>query len=172
MSWLLHFSHSLQWKNIHFQRLTIILRELKNLLFASKYAITKWSTIFKYYFFVSIIWVLLFSKYVSIIIITYNLNIEVLNLIWHVSYTPCESSFISTQFLVLNLDGWFGVLSNKFIVCTPFSAGCEGGGWGVGLSLRPIFQKRGGWGLGRISIFKGGCWERGGWLFFRGGCSF
>ena len=43
-----------------------------------------------------------------------DLNIAVLNLIWlAVLYTPCDSSFISTQFLVLNLDGLF---SNKFII--------------------------------------------------------
>ena len=29
-------------------------------------------------------------------------------------YVPHESSFVSTQFFVLNLMGWFGVLSNKF----------------------------------------------------------
>ena len=27
-----------------------------------------------------------------------------------------DSSFISTQFFVLNLDGWFGTLSNKFVI--------------------------------------------------------
>ena len=31
-------------------------------------------------------------------------------------YVPRASSFISTQFFVLNLDGWFGVLSNKLII--------------------------------------------------------
>ena len=29
-------------------------------------------------------------------------------------YVACDSSFISTQFLVLNLDGWFVVSSNNF----------------------------------------------------------
>ena len=38
-------------------------------------------------------------------------------------------------------------------------------GW---LSLRPNFQKRRGGGLRRISIFRGGCLERGGWLFSGG----
>ena len=31
-------------------------------------------------------------------------------------YLPCVSSFISNQSFVLNLDGWFGVLTNKFII--------------------------------------------------------
>ena len=31
-------------------------------------------------------------------------------------WVPRDSSFISTQFLVLNLNGSFGVLSNKFII--------------------------------------------------------
>ena len=30
-------------------------------------------------------------------------------------YVPREPSFISTQFFVLNLDGWFGILPNKFL---------------------------------------------------------
>ena len=30
-------------------------------------------------------------------------------------YTPYDSSFISIQFLVLNLDGWFSALPNKFL---------------------------------------------------------
>ena len=42
-------------------------------------------------------------------------KLEVLNLIWlSLLYVPRDSSFISTQFFVLNLDGWFGLLSNKF----------------------------------------------------------
>ena len=46
-----------------------------------------------------------------------DFNIEVLNLIWLlVLYVPCVPSFISTQFFVLNLVSWFGVLSNKFII--------------------------------------------------------
>ena len=41
-----------------------------------------------------------------------------------------------------------------------------------GLSLQPNFTKRGGGGqLDRISVFRGGSWERGG-DFFQGGCSF
>ena len=41
----------------------------------------------------------------------------VLNLIWVLTlYVPLDSSFLSTQFFVLNLDSWFGVLSNKFII--------------------------------------------------------
>ena len=31
-------------------------------------------------------------------------------------YVPCDSSFISTQFLLLNLDDWFVVSSNKLII--------------------------------------------------------
>ena len=42
-------------------------------------------------------------------------KIEVLNLIWLlVLYVSRESSFISTQFVILNLDGWSGVLPNRF----------------------------------------------------------
>ena len=33
-----------------------------------------------------------------------------------VLYVPCALSFISIQFLDLNLDDWFGVLSTKFII--------------------------------------------------------
>ena len=45
------------------------------------------------------------------------LTIEVLNLIWlPMLYTPCDSSCMSTQFFALNLGGWRGVLSNKFII--------------------------------------------------------
>ena len=55
------------------------------------------------------------------------------------------------------------------IVCTPFPF-CYGRG---GLSFWPNFQKGVG-GFHRISIFRGGCWERGGWLFLGEGrgCSF
>ena len=43
--------------------------------------------------------------------------IEVLNLIQLLaSYIPRDLSFVSTQFLVLNLDGWFGVLPIKINV--------------------------------------------------------
>ena len=31
-------------------------------------------------------------------------------------YTPLDWSFISVQFFVLNLDNWFGVLSNKLFL--------------------------------------------------------
>ena len=51
------------------------------------------------------------------------------------------------------------------IVCTtqaPFLLEQEGG---ERLSLLPNFQKGG---LDRISIFRVGCWERGGWLFSEG----
>ena len=47
----------------------------------------------------------------------FDLIIKVLNLIWLLSlYVPRNSSFISTQFLVLNLDGLLCVLSKKLIV--------------------------------------------------------
>ena len=43
-------------------------------------------------------------------------SFEFLNLIWpEILYVPRESSVISTYVYVLNLDGWFGVLSHKFI---------------------------------------------------------
>ena len=46
-----------------------------------------------------------------------DLKIKVLSLIGLlVLYVPRESSFISTQLFVLNLVGWFGVLSKKFII--------------------------------------------------------
>ena len=51
----------------------------------------------------------------------FYLIIEVLNLIWLLSlYVPRDSSLISAQFLVLNLDGSFVVLSNKFIIFLLF----------------------------------------------------
>ena len=49
------------------------------------------------------------------------------------------------------------------ILCTPFSAGCGGGG---GWASYQIFEKGGG-GLGRISILRGGCWVKRG-DFFQG----
>ena len=55
----------------------------------------------------------------------------------------------------------------------PFSAGrMGGGGRGEGLNLLPNFQKTEG--VGRISVFRGDCLERGGSLFEGGGgvCSF
>ena len=41
-----------------------------------------------------------------------------LNLIWILMLydVPHELSLISAQFFVLNLDSWFDVLSNKFII--------------------------------------------------------
>ena len=43
-----------------------------------------------------------------------DLSIVVLNLIsLPVVYPPLVSSFISTEFFVLNLDGWFDALSSK-----------------------------------------------------------
>ena len=51
-------------------------------------------------------------------------------------------------------------------MCTPLSVG--GGGGGVQPPTK--FSKRGG--LDRTSTSGGGCWERGGVTFFRGGCNF
>ena len=46
-----------------------------------------------------------------------NLNFKVLNLISSLAiYVPRESSFISTQFFVLNFDDWFAVFSNKLVI--------------------------------------------------------
>ena len=58
-----------------------------------------------------------FNMHVCITMTTWTFfSIEVLKLIWVlVLYIQCESSLISTQFFVLNLHGWFVVLSNKFI---------------------------------------------------------
>ena len=43
-----------------------------------------------------------------------DLNIVVLNLVWLlVLYVPRESLFILSQFFILNLDGWFPLLSKK-----------------------------------------------------------
>ena len=42
---------------------------------------------------------------------------EVLKSLWlSVFYVPNESPFISTKFLDLSLDSWFGVFSNWFII--------------------------------------------------------
>ena len=47
----------------------------------------------------------------------HSFSIEVLNLIvLFLLYVPRASSFISTQLFILNLDGWFGVLSRTFII--------------------------------------------------------
>ena len=46
-----------------------------------------------------------------------NFTLTVLNLVWLlVLYVPSESSFISTRFLILNLDARFAAFSKKFIV--------------------------------------------------------
>ena len=90
------------------------------------------STIFKYNFFTiikclrwnlfSADWYSPFDKYICITIIDKLVfNIEVLNLNWLlVLYVPRASSFISIQFFVLSLIGWFDVLSNKFIIFLIF----------------------------------------------------
>ena len=56
--------------------------------------------------------VLLICIYSSLESHTFDLIIEVLTLIWLMTlYVPSDLSFISTQFLILNLDGWFVVSS-------------------------------------------------------------
>ena len=95
------------------------------------YAVSEWCTIFKCYSFISFICLsfcciiscsincyLSFNKYIYITIITdLNFSIKVLQLIRKfLLYVPRESSFSSTQFFVLDLDGWFDALSNKFII--------------------------------------------------------
>ena len=98
-------------------------------------AFSKWCTIFKCCTLISFICLFcsiitsIFSncycslnKYVYVSIITkLDLSISVLNLISLLVYVPLYSSFISTQFLVLDLDGWFDglsatSLSNKFVI--------------------------------------------------------
>ena len=57
-----------------------------------------------------------FNKYVCITILTwFELIIVALNLMLLLSYLSFNSSFISTQFLVLNLDAWFAVSSYRFV---------------------------------------------------------
>ena len=52
--------------------------------------------------------------------INFNFNIQNLNLIWlSVLYVRRELLFISTQFFVLSLIGWFGVLSNNVFIYIP-----------------------------------------------------
>ena len=92
------------------------------------YAISKWSTILKFYVSFSVIRVCCcscvwncyssFNKYyASLELHKLDLSIEVLNLIGlPVLCTPYDPSFFSIQLLVLNLDGWFGVLSKTLTV--------------------------------------------------------
>ena len=55
---------------------------------------------------------------------------------------------------------------SKLIKCThPPPTPISTRGWGVALASNQIFKR--GAGLDRISIFRGGCWKRGG-NFFRG----
>ena len=57
------------------------------------------------------------SIYASLLLHKLDLSIAVLNLICLLrDYSPVMSSFISTQFLVLNLDGLFDSLFNKFAI--------------------------------------------------------
>ena len=92
------------------------------------YEISKWSPIFKYQFFICIIYCCFcsylvwncyssFSKYVCILIITltwsyhgrFKSNVTiVISSFWFIIF--------STQFLVLNLDGYFVVSSASFII--------------------------------------------------------
>ena len=52
---------------------------------------------------------------------SHKLDIVVFNLIWLlVVYVPHASSFISTQFFILILDGWCGPLYSKFIIFSVF----------------------------------------------------
>ena len=47
----------------------------------------------------------------------YRFKFEFLKLIWLlVLHVPPKSSFISNKFFALNLDGWFGVLSDNFFL--------------------------------------------------------
>ena len=83
------------------------------------YAVRKWGTIFNYHFFISVICsstpttVLLTdifpltSIYASLQSHKLDLSIAVIDLICLLGeYAPAISSFISTQFLVLSLDGY------------------------------------------------------------------
>ena len=58
------------------------------------------------------------SRYASLQSHQIDFNILVSNLIWLFAlYIPRESSFILTQFFVLKLDGKFGVIAKKIIIC-------------------------------------------------------
>ena len=60
---------------------------------------------------------LLTCIYASLLSHKLDLSIAFLNLICLLGeYAPLISSFISTQFLALNLDGLFNPLSNKFSI--------------------------------------------------------
>ena len=57
------------------------------------------------------------SMYASLWSHKLDFNIMVLNLMsLLVLYTPLDLSLVSIQFLVQNLDNWFDVLSNRFII--------------------------------------------------------
>ena len=93
-------------------------------------AVSKQSTIFKYYLFLSILFAAaptaavlltdifpLTSIYASLQSHKLDLSIAVLNLICLLrQYAPLVLSFISTQFLVLNLDVLFDSSFNKFAI--------------------------------------------------------
>ena len=92
------------------------------------YAISKWSTIFKYYFLFLLVGAAtvlvlltdifpLTSVYASLQLHKLNLSIVVLNLICSLGeFPPLMLSLISNQFLVLNLDGLFDALSNRIAI--------------------------------------------------------
>ena len=95
--------------------------------------ISKWGKNFKYwFFFICIIcgcrcgshvydWYSFFRDYIYISLKSHKLDIVVFNLIWLlVVYVPHASSFISTQFFILILDGWCGPLYSKFIIFSVF----------------------------------------------------
>ena len=93
----------------------------------SAYTVSKCCTILKYCLFINIIWCSSFAGVIVIVPLTTiyasisshrrDLNIEVLNLICLYSFNvPRGSSLISTKHFLLNLDGWFGASSNKFII--------------------------------------------------------
>ena len=82
------------------------------------YAISKRSTIFKYYFFISITCTCTCSCCVwdSCSSLNMYVCITIIVIIYLNLMSLSASSFISTQFLVLNFDCSFDVLSNKFII--------------------------------------------------------
>ena len=111
-------------------------------------ALSKWCTVFKYYFFYffhklvlslllhffqpiilplhlvlihpGIVTVPLKSIYVSLESHKVDLSIKLLNLSWlSFLYIPRYSSFISTKFLGLNIDVWFDCLTSLLLFHIP-----------------------------------------------------
>ena len=88
----------------------------------SAYAINKWNIIFKYYLFINIICCCTLSRsasnsYSSIKIYIYIHHYNHINLTLTLNFF-CSSWFIIyfDPIFVLNLVGWFGVLSERFII--------------------------------------------------------